>query len=76
MMKRKSFLRAFGDGIVSLSQGMASILSWGIYPCQVPSYEELFGTDEECLDSDWQQVGNVMRSATNQFEKETKGSSK
>lgn len=69
-MERKSFSRVFVDGIASLGEGMASMFSWGFYPQQSLSYEERFGTDAELFASDWQRVGDDMRSAMNQFEKE------
>ena len=52
--------RAFFDGIISLVEGMSNIFSSGIFNSSL-SYEEMFGTDEELLASDWQAVGDDLR---------------
>ena len=75
-MERKLFLRAFVHGITSLSEGMTSVFSWRFYQRQPFSYDERFGTDTERLASDWQRVGDDIRSATKQFEKEMKSNHK
>jgi len=52
--------RTFLDGIRSLVSGVVSIFSFGTFN-STPSYEEMFGTDEELMASDWQAVGDDLR---------------
>ncbi len=52
----KVFIKAF-------LRGMGSI---NIFPSRQQSYTERFGTDEECLASDWKKVGDDMRKAIKQ----------
>ncbi len=61
ILRRRTFL----DGIRSLVSGMASIFSFGTFN-STSSYKEMFGTDEELLASDWQAVGDDLRTAIRQ----------
>lgn len=71
-MKRKSFLRILLDGFASIGGGMATIVSFGSYHPRHRAYEERFGTDAECLASDWQKVGDDLRNAIKRLEDEKK----
>ena len=65
-LEKLSRKHPFLDGINSIFSGMVSVFSWGtINPTF--SYEERFGTDEELLASDWQAVGNDLRTAMGQI---------
>ena len=64
-LKGKSYLRAFVDGMARIGGGFFSHRT-------AFNYEEQFGTDGECLASDWKVVGDDIRRAMKQFEKETK----
>lgn len=59
-MLNASKKRAFFDGIISLAEGMSNIFGFGIFNSS-SNYEEMFGTDEELLASDWQTVGDDLR---------------
>jgi hypothetical protein len=75
-MMRKSFWRAFVDGMASIGEGMASIFNLAPSRSELPSYEEQFGTDVEILASDWKKVGDDFRTVLTGLEKETKGTPK
>lgn len=62
-MKKKSFIRRILDGFATIGEGMASLFSLGGRSAKPFNYEERFGTDEQLLASDWEKVGDELRSA-------------
>lgn len=60
-------------GVMSIGSGMANLLDIGATSAPKPyrpqSYEEAMAADAKAIRTDWESVGNDLRSAMNKYDK-------
>ncbi|MDP1688655.1 MAG: hypothetical protein Q8L47_00810 [bacterium] len=71
-MKIKLRLKSLLNIIVQTFKNIArSIQSLNIAHNELPSYKDKFGTDEELINSDWNKVGEDLKSAIDDKDSKT-----
>ena len=69
-MKTPRIFQILFSGLGEIGRGMSKIT---LFPTNhYKDYEEMFGTDEERLASDWKKVGDDLRKAMKKFERRSR----